>query len=89
MYAIKTLNFNPPLPCTHLYAFKYPSHLPFVRTFNAEYYLLLITQNRKAFKTPKFPEVFNFFELLWDIFNDAWQSKYEMKTKTIQREYNE
>ena len=71
MYAIKTLNFNPPLPCTHLYAFKYPSHLPFVRTFNAEYYLLLITQNRKAFKTPKFPEVFNFFELLWDIFNDA------------------
>ena len=30
-YAIKTLNLDPPSPCTHLYAFKYL--LPFVRTY--------------------------------------------------------
>ena len=56
-YVITTINFDPH-PFSHLYTFKYPLPPAYVRTFNTEYYPLLITQNRKTLKTPKFLESF-------------------------------
>ena len=50
----KNHKFRPPTPVR----FQIPLLPAYVRTFNTEYYSLLITQNRKTLKTPKFLESF-------------------------------
>ena len=54
----KNPKFQTPLSplCTPV-CFQVPPPPAYVRTFNIEYYPLIITQNRKSFKTSKFLEI--------------------------------
>ena len=70
------IDFDPPSPCAHMYAFKYPLPPSCVLTFNTEHYPLLITENRKVFKT-QFWVTFWFFK--WCI-NRSQNTKWKPKT---------